>query len=215
MPSADVGGRPGGASMTVQQLREQLKCRGLPTTGSKAELVARYDEAAPEDQATSNAPPEEAKEHVTGDAASDDKVEDRLALTMVQLKERLKELGLSPIGTKGHLLRRYEEAVVHFKMEGRALPQTGGTAAAADATGHSAAEDVADAGDADSAAKRSCAAATDVAGTVAPRSAVAEAPAARGAHAVGQDRRRRCLGCCAGFGGQRCRCLGSGRRGRR
>jgi hypothetical protein len=101
--------------LTVKELRDELRNRGLPTTGKKAELVSLLAESdmdivedAQDDEAsetfTANAIPEEVWEEEI-----EIEIADWSAFTAAELKAELDSRGLPASGKKSDLVARLEE----------------------------------------------------------------------------------------------------------
>jgi len=86
------------ASMTVVELRKQLKARGLDTKGNKAVLIERLLEALEEDNMEDETKEKEGKIDLS-------------SMTVVKLREQLKKRGLDTKGNKAVLLRRLTAAL--------------------------------------------------------------------------------------------------------
>eukprot|EP00929_Paragymnodinium_shiwhaense_P052839 TRINITY_DN26460_c0_g1_i1.p1 TRINITY_DN26460_c0_g1~~TRINITY_DN26460_c0_g1_i1.p1 ORF type:complete len:984 (+),score=206.29 TRINITY_DN26460_c0_g1_i1:233-3184(+) len=117
------------STMTVAQLKDMLRERALPVSGKKSELIARLLEAsngASEDEASvgsSEEEEEDSSEVLPGDedgseeadfagaASEEEDVSDNLSdLTIPELKERLRALGLPLGGNKAVLVERLQDA---------------------------------------------------------------------------------------------------------
>ena len=90
-------------SMTVVQLKELLKERGLPMSGKKADLIERLK--------SKKSP---AKRKSARKSAKKSKADGFSAMTVLELKELLREKGLTVSGKKADLVKRLEE----FEEEG-------------------------------------------------------------------------------------------------
>jgi len=86
------------ASMTMVELRKQLKARGLDTKGNKAVLIDRLIEALEED-------------HMEDETKEKEEKIDLSSMTVVKLREQLKKRGLDTKGNKAVLLRRLTTAL--------------------------------------------------------------------------------------------------------
>ena len=97
------------SSMTVVQLRSQLKDKGLTTAGTKINLIARLEGAVEGNVDEGKAEVEE-KETSVEESEQEPVKRDLSALNVAQLRERLKSKGLTTAGTKINLIARIEGA---------------------------------------------------------------------------------------------------------
>lgn len=92
----------------VAELKQALRNRGLPVTGRKAELVARLNSAQPAGGSVGYADSDSSETDV------EDQGELVAGLSVAELKERLREAGLSRSGTKATLARRLTDHLVSY-----------------------------------------------------------------------------------------------------
>ena len=77
MTPDQVSGPPEGGweSLKVDELKEELEARGLPKSGTKAELIARLEDDEPAQETTAPVEEQEAEEVVDAEAAAEPEAE--------------------------------------------------------------------------------------------------------------------------------------------
>lgn len=105
--------------LTVELLKQELRARGLPVSGRKAELVERLEASDAAAEAAAEPVDESSKASIAPDpvAATAPSTEDVGGLTVAELGELLVERGLSRVGKKAMLVERLREALAEERGE--------------------------------------------------------------------------------------------------